>query len=61
MLHIPFYELMRRSEKQMLTGQSGFRMDQCHRILQLVTEPVGTAGLIKPCPAPKTTTERLVE
>ena len=61
MLHIAFAELMRGGAEQMLAGEGRFGMHQRHHVLQLVAEPVGAAGLIKPRPAPEPAAQGLIQ
>ena len=60
MLHIALAKLPRGGAQQVLAGQRGFGMDQCHHVLQLVAESVGAAGLIKPGPGPEAATQGLI-
>jgi hypothetical protein len=52
MLHVALAELARGRPEQVLAGQGGLGVHQRHRVLELVAEPVGPAGLIEPRPAP---------
>ncbi|MCY1389218.1 hypothetical protein D9M71_40100 [compost metagenome] len=47
MLHIAFHELMGRAQQQVLACALRGRMQHGHAVLQLVTEAVGAARLVK--------------
>ena len=60
-LHVAFAELMRGGTKQMFPGESWLSMHQRHHILQLIAEPVGSAGLIKSRSSPEPGAQGLIQ
>ena len=48
MLDISLLELMGRAEEEVFAHEPGLGMDERHRILQLIAETEGAAGLVDP-------------
>ena len=60
-LHVAFAELMRGGAEQMLAGEGRLGMHQRHRVLQLIAEAEGAAGLIKAGARPEPAAKRLID
>src|SRR5882757_1700432 len=60
-LHIAFHELPCGRAQDVLAGQVWRSVHESHDILQLITESVGTARLIKSRTAPDSATESLIK
>src|SRR6476659_5476031 len=59
--HVTLFELMGSRVENMRTDEIGPRVDKSHRILQLVTEPKCSAGLIKRGASPEAARKRLIK
>ena len=51
--HVPFEELLRGVQQDLPRGPAGVHPDQVHRVLQLVAEAEGPAGLVETRAAPR--------
>ena len=58
--HVAFEELLRGVQQDLPPGQRRVHPDQVHRVLQLVAEAEGPAGLIESAPGPDPLGQRLV-
>ena len=61
MLHVAFPELPGGGAQQVLAGERRFGVHQRHRVLQLVAETIGSAGLIESRPPPEPAAQCLIE
>jgi hypothetical protein len=61
MQYVPGFKLMAGRAQDMLSRYPGRSVQRRQHVLQLVTETVGAAGLIKAGPAPYTTGKVLIE
>jgi hypothetical protein len=60
-LHVAFVELMSRAAQQVLACKARLGMDQRHRVLELIAEAEGAAGLVVAAARPEAASERLVQ
>ncbi len=60
-LHVALDELARGAAQQLGAVQRRVGVDQRHRVLQLVAEPVGAAGLVEAAAAPHPARDHLVQ
>src|SRR5450755_896807 len=60
MLDVALHELPRRGAKEMLARHVRFRSADCHHVLELIAEPIGTARLIESGARPYPAGQRLI-
>ena len=61
MLHIALGKLARSGAQDLIAQQLGLRQPQRHRVLQLIAESIGAAGLVEAGASPGAAGQRLIE